>query len=141
MPEQSMILRGRVAAAFLGAYLYVKAHDEHGIVSIVQPLNDDGEESYAPIAYLADTDAEPGRVLEHAQNARLTSAGLDEAIIPLDEPVALLRIEPLDRSGSHVAVSSRDGESGACRPAMFRTQGKDGVGTNAGRSYGAFFTS
>jgi len=36
------LVHGRVTAAFLGAYLYVKAHDEHGIVSIVQPLNDDG---------------------------------------------------------------------------------------------------
>src|SRR6476661_3137436 len=33
----------------------------------LEPLNDDGEESYAPITYLADANAEPGRVLEHAQ--------------------------------------------------------------------------
>lgn len=36
------LVSGRVAAAFLGAYLYVKAHDEHGVVCVVQPLNDDG---------------------------------------------------------------------------------------------------
>jgi RNA polymerase sigma-32 factor len=50
----------------------------------LEPLNDDGEESYAPIAYLADTDAEPGRVLEHAENARLASEGLNAAIASLD---------------------------------------------------------
>ncbi len=50
----------------------------------LEPLNDDGEESYAPIAYLTDADAEPGRVLEHAENARLTSAGLGQAMANLD---------------------------------------------------------
>jgi RNA polymerase sigma-32 factor len=50
----------------------------------LEPLNDDGEESYAPIAYLADTDAEPGRVLEHAENARLASEGLNAAMASLD---------------------------------------------------------
>lgn len=38
----AQLVDGRVAAAFLGAYLYVKAHDEHGVVSIVQPVNEDG---------------------------------------------------------------------------------------------------
>src|ERR1700710_1742653 len=42
----------------------------------LEPLNDDGDESYAPIAYLADTDGEPGRVLEHEQEERLKSEGL-----------------------------------------------------------------
>jgi RNA polymerase sigma-32 factor len=50
----------------------------------LEPLNDDGEESYAPIAYLTDADAEPGRVLEHAENARLTSEGLGHAMASLD---------------------------------------------------------
>jgi len=36
------LVDGRVAVAFLGAYLYLKAHAEHGILSVVQPLNDDG---------------------------------------------------------------------------------------------------
>ncbi len=50
----------------------------------LEPLNDDAEESYAPIAYLADTDSEPGRVLEHAQEERLKSAGLAHAVESLD---------------------------------------------------------
>ncbi len=36
------LVTGRVAAAFLGAFLYVKARDEFGVVCVVQPLNDDG---------------------------------------------------------------------------------------------------
>ncbi len=50
----------------------------------LEPLNDDGEESYAPIAYLADANAEPGRVLEHAQDERLRSEGLSNALASLD---------------------------------------------------------
>ena len=50
----------------------------------LEPLNDDGEESYAPIAYLADSNAEPGRVLEHAQEERLRSEGLGNALASLD---------------------------------------------------------
>ena len=50
----------------------------------LEPLNDDGEENYAPIAYLADPDAEPGRVLEHEQNERLKSEGLEKALAGLD---------------------------------------------------------
>ncbi len=50
----------------------------------LEPLTDDGEESYAPIAYLADPDAEPGRVLEHEQNARRRSEGLETALASLD---------------------------------------------------------
>jgi RNA polymerase sigma-32 factor len=50
----------------------------------LEPLNDDAEESYAPIAYLADTDSEPVRVLEHAQEERLKTEGLAHAIESLD---------------------------------------------------------
>jgi phosphonate transport system substrate-binding protein len=37
------LVEGRVAVAFLGSYLYVKANAEHGIVCILQPLNEDAE--------------------------------------------------------------------------------------------------
>ena len=50
----------------------------------LEPLNDDGEESYAPIAYLADANAEPGRVLEHAQEEQQCSEGLTNALASLD---------------------------------------------------------
>jgi RNA polymerase sigma-32 factor len=50
----------------------------------LEPLNDDGDESYAPIAYLADTGGEPGDVLEHAQEERIKSEGLNHAMASLD---------------------------------------------------------
>jgi len=50
----------------------------------LEPLNDDGEESYAPIAYLADPDGEPGNLIEHEETARLKTAGLDQAMARLD---------------------------------------------------------
>ena len=50
----------------------------------LEPLNDDGEESYSPIAYLTDPAAEPGNVIEHEQTSRLKSEGLGEAMASLD---------------------------------------------------------
>ncbi len=50
----------------------------------LEPVNDDGEEAYAPISYLTDADAEPGRILEHEQSARLKSEGLQKALASLD---------------------------------------------------------
>jgi RNA polymerase sigma-32 factor len=50
----------------------------------LEPLNDDGEESYAPIAYLADANAEPARVLEHAEEEQRRSEGLSNALASLD---------------------------------------------------------
>jgi RNA polymerase sigma-32 factor len=50
----------------------------------LEPLNDESEDNFAPIAYLADTGGEPGRVLEDAQEDRLKSAGLNHAITSLD---------------------------------------------------------
>ncbi len=50
----------------------------------LEPLNDDGEESYAPIAYLADNDSEPGRLLEHEQEEGERSKGLSTALATLD---------------------------------------------------------
>jgi RNA polymerase sigma-32 factor len=51
----------------------------------LEPLHDDGEESYAPIAYLTAPDAEPGRVLEREETARLKGQGLAKALASLDE--------------------------------------------------------
>jgi RNA polymerase sigma-32 factor len=51
----------------------------------LEPLNDEAEEkSYAPIAYLTDSAAEPSRVIEHEQNARLKGEGLGQALTSLD---------------------------------------------------------
>lgn len=46
---------------------------------------DDGEESYAPIAYLSDTRQEPSEVLAGRQFDRLQSDGLSSALGSLDE--------------------------------------------------------
>jgi RNA polymerase sigma-32 factor len=50
----------------------------------LEPAGDDDDNSFAPIAYLAAEDAEPGRVLEHEETARLRSAGLARALESLD---------------------------------------------------------
>jgi RNA polymerase sigma-32 factor len=50
----------------------------------LEPLSDDEDEAYAPIAYLTDPAAEPGRILEHEQTARLKGAGLEKALVSLD---------------------------------------------------------
>ncbi len=51
----------------------------------LEPLGGDADdEVYAPIAYLTDNDAEPGRILEHEQTARLKGEGLQQALAGLD---------------------------------------------------------
>ena len=50
----------------------------------LEPLNDDGEESYSPITYLTDPAAEPGNLIEHEETSRLKSEGLHEAMASLD---------------------------------------------------------
>ena len=50
----------------------------------MESQNDDGEEAYAPIAYLADDRDEPTRVIENAAHDRLAGAGIGEALETLD---------------------------------------------------------
>jgi RNA polymerase sigma-32 factor len=50
----------------------------------LEPSSDDEDESYAPIAYLTAEDAEPGRILEREETARLRGAGLEQALDTLD---------------------------------------------------------
>jgi RNA polymerase sigma-32 factor len=50
----------------------------------LEPLNDDSEENFAPIAYLADARAEPDQILEQEQSIRLRSDGLAKALDSLD---------------------------------------------------------
>ena len=50
----------------------------------LEPASDDEEESYGPIAHLAAENAEPGRLLEHEETARLRNAGLEKALQGLD---------------------------------------------------------
>ncbi len=50
----------------------------------LEPQADDGEEAYAPIAYLADDSREPTRVLEARHRDRLAGDGLQQALEVLD---------------------------------------------------------
>jgi RNA polymerase sigma-32 factor len=50
----------------------------------LEPQTDDGEESYAPIAYLADDSGEPTRVLEARRRDELAGNGVSSALASLD---------------------------------------------------------
>jgi RNA polymerase sigma-32 factor len=50
----------------------------------LEPVGEEEDEAYAPISYLQAEDAEPGRLLEHEQTARLRSEGLERALASLD---------------------------------------------------------
>jgi len=50
----------------------------------LEPAGDDDEESYAPIAYLAADDAEPGQLIEQEQVEHARSAGLEQALRSID---------------------------------------------------------
>jgi RNA polymerase sigma-32 factor len=55
-----------------------------GDVPLEPQTNDDGEESYAPIAYLADDASEPSRVLEARSRDALAGDGISRALEVLD---------------------------------------------------------
>jgi len=50
----------------------------------LEPVGDGDEEAFAPISYLVAEDAEPGRILEHEETARLRTRGLEKAMASLD---------------------------------------------------------
>ncbi len=50
----------------------------------LEPQGDDSEETYAPIAYLADETAEPTRVLEARHRDHLAGTGVQHALEALD---------------------------------------------------------
>jgi RNA polymerase sigma-32 factor len=50
----------------------------------LEPVGEEDDESYAPIAYLAAEDAEPGRIIEQEETARLRGEGLEKALDSLD---------------------------------------------------------
>jgi RNA polymerase sigma-32 factor len=50
----------------------------------LEPVGDNEEDSYGPIAYLSNPDDEPGRVLEQEQAERRRSQGLEKALASLD---------------------------------------------------------
>jgi RNA polymerase sigma-32 factor len=50
----------------------------------LEPHGEEEEDSFAPIAYLANPDAEPVRILEHEETERLREEGLERALQGLD---------------------------------------------------------
>jgi len=50
----------------------------------LEPQSDDGEESFAPIAYLADEGGEPTQVLDARRRERLVAHGIGNALDTLD---------------------------------------------------------
>jgi RNA polymerase sigma-32 factor len=50
----------------------------------LEPLSDDEEDRFSPIAYLTNAEDEPGLVLEHEQSERARSEGLASALTALD---------------------------------------------------------
>ncbi|WP_124948764.1 RNA polymerase sigma factor RpoH [Sulfuriferula thiophila] len=50
----------------------------------LEPLGEDGEEAYGPLAYLTDPEAEPSQILAREQNEQLSSSGLVHALDSLD---------------------------------------------------------
>jgi RNA polymerase sigma-32 factor len=50
----------------------------------LEPVGDDDDEAFGPIAYLPAENAEPSRLLEHEETARLRSRGLEKALQSLD---------------------------------------------------------
>ncbi len=54
-------------------------------ISLDAHIDDDGDESYSPIAYLEDEGMEPSDFLAHQQSEQLQSSRLNKALISLDE--------------------------------------------------------
>ena len=50
----------------------------------LEPVQDDEESGFAPIAYLSDPEAEPSRLIQREEAGRLQSAGLNRALDSLD---------------------------------------------------------
>jgi RNA polymerase sigma-32 factor len=50
----------------------------------LEPLSDDEEDSFSPIAYLTNVEDEPGTVLEQSQSEQVRSQELENALTALD---------------------------------------------------------
>jgi RNA polymerase sigma-32 factor len=72
--------------------LHVKPEDVHemeirmsGADMSLEPQGEDGEETFGPIAYLADEHSEPSRILESHHRDWLASDGISNALATLDD--------------------------------------------------------
>jgi RNA polymerase sigma-32 factor len=50
----------------------------------LEPVGDDEEDGFGPIAYLSNPEDEPGRILEHQESERMLAQGLERALRSLD---------------------------------------------------------
>ncbi|MCC7546753.1 MAG: RNA polymerase sigma factor RpoH [Burkholderiales bacterium] len=50
----------------------------------LEPVGEDDDDAFGPISYLSNAEDEPGRILEHDQDQRLRSEGLERALASLD---------------------------------------------------------
>ncbi len=50
----------------------------------LEPVGDDEEDGFGPIAYLSNPEDEPGRILEHEESERMLTQGLERALQSLD---------------------------------------------------------
>jgi RNA polymerase sigma-32 factor len=50
----------------------------------LEPVSEDDEDAFGPIAYLSNPEDEPGRILEHEEGERLRTEGLERALSSLD---------------------------------------------------------
>ena len=67
----------------------------------LEPLGEDEDAQFAPIAYLAAEDAEPGRIIEQEETARLHGEGLKKALDTLDaRSRRIIEARWLDEKGS-----------------------------------------
>jgi RNA polymerase sigma-32 factor len=64
--------------------LEMEARFAGGDIALEGHTNDDGEESYSPIAYLADANSEPVQVLANRERDHLQSHGIERAMELLD---------------------------------------------------------
>lgn len=52
-----LLITKQAAAAFLGSYVYIKAHQEHGVIPILKPLNSNHEPFSRSVLFTAGTNA------------------------------------------------------------------------------------
>jgi RNA polymerase sigma-32 factor len=89
--KQDLGTMGTAEVKAVADQLGVKAHEVvemetrlGGQDIALEPVGENDDEAYAPIAYLAAEDAEPGHLIEREQTARLRGEGLERALDTLD---------------------------------------------------------
>jgi phosphonate transport system substrate-binding protein len=66
---------GKVSAAFLGTYIYVRAYDQHAVTSLLKPLNENGEPlSHAVVVTRTES---PVRTIEDLKGKRVALPSQD----------------------------------------------------------------